>query len=233
MKTCGLKAVRGREAVRAHGRTGVTTRQLGSPTGVRCGPSSAWPLGASFGQPAGLRHREDVRLLLLRLAAAAAVLLTASGCVSLPAGGSLHEPGRAPGGRTVAPARPSPLLLPTQGSSRERLVDVASAGRKPKRPSKSHKGDATPRHATPAPRRQRRVVQAPPHLSHARPARPRPVPARTTPRQGHHAPAPVTARERPRQSRPRPTIDPGVVCRMASGRVRPDLLQLCHRTYGR
>jgi len=155
------------------------------------------------------------------------VLLAVGGCVSLPADGSPHDPGPSSGGRTVAPARPSPLVLPSQGSARERLVDVASARRKAKRPAASRKRHAAPRHAAPGRRAERRPVGRPvPRPAHSVASRPRPVPARTVPRQRHHV-AP------PRAHRPRSTIDPGVVCRMAAGRVRGDLLRLCHRTYGR
>lgn len=206
-------------------------RRLGTATGVRMCPSSAWPPGASFGQLTGLRHREGVRPLLLRLVAATAVLLAVGGCVSLPADGSPHDPGPASGGRTVAPARPSPLVLPTQGSARERLVDVASARRKAKRPAASRKGHAAPRHAAPGHRAERRPVGRPvPRPARSVASRPRPVPVRAVPRKRHHVAAPRAHRRPPR---PRSTIDPGVVCRMAAGRVRGDLLRLCHRTYGR
>lgn len=182
-------------------------------------PSSAWPSGASFGQLTGLRHREGVRPLLLRLVTATAVLLAVGGCVSLPADGSPHDPGPSSGGRTVAPARPSPLVLPSQGSARERLVDVASARRKAKRPAASRKGHASPRHAAPGRRAERRPVGRPvPQPTHPVVSRPRPVPARTVPRQRHHVAPPPRAHRRP--PRPRSTIDPGVVCRMAAGRVR-------------
>ncbi|MEU8780252.1 hypothetical protein [Streptomyces sp. NPDC048637] len=161
-----------------------------------------------------------------------AVLLAAGGCVSLPADGSPHDPGPAPGGRTVAPARPSPLLMPTEGSSREQLVDVASVRRKAKRPAAHRKGQAVPRHAAPGSRAERRPVGRPvPQPARSAPSRPRPVPVRTAPRQRHHVAASPRALRRP--PRPRSTIDAGVVCRMAAGRVRADLLRLCHRTYGR
>lgn len=211
---------------------GRRRRRLGSATGVRMCPSSAWPPGASFGQLTGLRHREGVRPLLLRLVTATAVLLAVGGCVSLPADGSPPDPGPASGGRTVAPARPSPLVLPSQGSARERLVDVASARRKAKRPAASRKGHAARRHAAPGQRAERRPVGRPvPQPTHSVASRPRPVPARTAPGQRHHVATPPRAHRRP--PRPRSTIDPGVVCRMAAGRVRGDLLRLCHRTYGR
>ncbi len=215
-------------------------RQLRSPTGVRFCPSSAWTPGASFGQAPALRHRESVRPLLLRLAAAAAVLLATSSCVSLPADGPLHGPGRAPGGRTVAPAQPSPLLLPTRGASHERVVDVASARRKAKRHSKIHKGeggDAAARHTAAGNRRPRGMGRTLSRPAHAAPPRSRREPVRAAPRHLRHAaraqaPAPAP-RELPRAPRPRPTMDAGVVCRMASGHVRSDLLRLCRRTYGR
>ncbi|MFD5393600.1 hypothetical protein ACFWJW_05140 [Streptomyces sp. NPDC127097] len=172
-----------------------------------------------------------MRPLLLRLVAATAVLLAVGGCVSLPADGSPHDPGPSSGGRTVAPARPSPLVLPTQGSSRERLVDVASARRKAKRPAASRKGHAAPRHTAPGHRAERRPVGRPvPRPARSVASRPRPVPVRTVPGKRHHVAAPPRTHRRP--PRPRPTIDPGVVCRMAAGRVRGDLLRLCHRTYG-
>ncbi|MEI5133671.1 hypothetical protein RB199_17770 [Streptomyces libani] len=172
-----------------------------------------------------------MRPLLLRLVAAAAVLLAAGGCVSLPAGGSPQAPGLAPGGRTVAPARPSPLLLPTKGAPREQLVDVVSARKKTKRPAASRKRHAAPRHAAPGNRAERRPVGRPvPQPARSVASRPRPVPVRTAPRQRHHAEAPPRAHRRP--PRPRSTVDAGVVCRMAAGRVRADLLRLCHRTYG-
>ncbi|GAA2604280.1 hypothetical protein GCM10010217_44670 [Streptomyces tubercidicus] len=155
--------------------------------------------------------------------------------MSLPSDGSPPDPGPAAGGRTVAPARPSPLLLPTQGASRERLVDVASARRKAKRHAASQKGRAVPRHAAPGNRAERRPVGRPvPQPARSAPSQPHlvPAPVRTVPRQRHHvAAAPPRTHRRP--PRPRSTIDPGVVCRMAAGRVRAGLLRLCHRTYGR
>ncbi|MCF3172703.1 hypothetical protein IPZ61_05150 [Streptomyces sioyaensis] len=173
-----------------------------------------------------------MRPLLLRLAAATAVLLAATGCVSLPAGGSGHGPGAAPGGRTVAPARPSPLLLPTKKSTRERLVDVASARHKPGRQRKVPKKAATRGHAAAVNGRERpkgRVPHRPPSVPSR--ARMRIQPVRAVPRQRHRAG--VQTRAVPRPPRRGATVDPGVVCRMASGRVRADLVQLCHRTYGR
>ncbi|QTZ95611.1 hypothetical protein [Streptomyces auratus] len=174
-----------------------------------------------------------MRPLLFRLAAATAVLLAATGCVSLPAGGSGHGPGTTPGGRTVAPARPSPLLMPTEKSTRERLVEVASARHKPGRQRKVPKKAAPRGHAAAVNVLARRTGRAMPHHPRSAPprARTRTQPVRTVPRQRHHAGA--QARALPRPPRRGATVDPGVVCRMASGRVRADLVQLCHRTYGR
>ncbi|MFI0907779.1 hypothetical protein ACH4TE_30335 [Streptomyces sioyaensis] len=174
-----------------------------------------------------------MRPLLLRLAAATAVLLAATGCVSLPAGGSGHGPGTAPGGRTVAPARPSPLLMPTKKSTPERLVDVASARHKPGRQPKLPTKDATRGHAAAVNGRERPQRRAAPHHLRSAPprARTRTRPVRAVPRQRHRAGA--QTRALPRTPRRGATVDPGVVCRMASGRVRADLVQLCHRTYGR
>ncbi|MFE1174006.1 hypothetical protein [Streptomyces sp. NPDC058773] len=170
--------------------------------------------------------------LLLRLVATTAVLLTVGGCVALHPDGSPHDPGPAPGGRTVAPARPSPLLMPTQGTSRERLVDVASARKRAKRPAASGKAHGARRHTAPGKRAERRPAGRPvPRRPRSAPSRPRPVPVRTVPQQRHQAEAPPRTLRRP--PRPRSTVDPAVVCRMAAGRVRGDLLRLCHRTYGR
>ncbi|MFI9075590.1 hypothetical protein ACIGW8_03630 [Streptomyces sioyaensis] len=175
-----------------------------------------------------------MRPLLLRLAAATAVLLAATGCVSLPAGGSGHGPGTTPGGRTVAPARPSPLLMPTKKSTRERLVDVASARHKPGRQRKVLRKAAARGHAAAVNGLERRKGRAMPQHPRSAPprARTRTQPVRTVPRQRHHH-AGAQTRALPRPPRRGATVDPGVVCRMASGRVRADLVQLCHRTYGR
>lgn len=219
------------------GQRRVRNRQRGSPTGVRIRPSSAWSLGASFGQSTRLRHRERVRPLLLRLVTATAVLLATSGCVSLPAGGSVHGPGPAPGGRTVAPARPSPLVAPSKGASRERLVDVASARHKPGRRPKAHKKKAhkkgvVPGHAAAVDGREQSGSQAAAHPPRSVPSgeRVRP-PVHTGPRQRHAEGA--RRRANPAPGRRGSSVDPGVMCRMASGRVRPDLVQLCRSAYGR
>ncbi|MEV6563556.1 hypothetical protein [Streptomyces kronopolitis] len=178
-----------------------------------------------------------MRPLLLRLVTATAVLLATSGCVSLPAGGSVHGPGPAPGGRTVAPARPSPVVVPSKGSSRERLVDVASARHKPgRRPKvhkeKTHEKDAAREHVAAVNGEERSGGQAaadPPRV--VPPGERVQPPVRRWSRQRHAEGE--RRRADPGSGRHGSSVDPGVMCRMASGRVRPDLVQLCHSAYGR
>ncbi|MGW3270376.1 hypothetical protein ACWDFH_02760 [Streptomyces kronopolitis] len=177
-----------------------------------------------------------MRPLLLRLVTATAVLLAASGCVSLPAGGSVHGPGPAPGGRTVAPARPTPLVAPSKASSREGLVDVASARHKPgRRPKahkkKTHKKGVVQEHAAAVngPEQGGSQAAAQPPGSVAPGERVRPA-EHTGPRPWHDGKG--QRRAFPGSRRRGSSVDPGMMCRMASGRVRSDLVQLCRSAYG-
>lgn len=176
-------------------------------------------------RPLTVRHGDSVRPPLL-LAAAAIVLLTTTGCVSVPDHGSPRAPDRSPEVHTVAPARPSAQLTPTQEPAHERLVTVADA-RTPMRHVRQAKAPA--RETAPRQRaRQPQRWQAP----HARQA-----PRQRVRQRPSSTPASVRQQRPKRRTAaaptPRETVDSRVVCRLASGNVRADLLRLCRGMYGR
>ncbi|ARH94321.1 hypothetical protein STRMOE7_33035 [Streptomyces sp. MOE7] len=155
--------------------------------------------------------------------------MATAGCVSVSDSRSGPDPIPAHDGRTLAPDRPAPLRLPAPGRSRERMAvaEARPGGKQPSGPRTGHRH----RHRPPAHRaaahaetasRERRTPRPP------RAAAPRSRPAGARPAHRHRV-APPTARKPPR---PRATVDPGVVCRMATRHVRKDLLRLCRSMYG-
>ncbi|MFH8572571.1 hypothetical protein [Streptomyces sp. NPDC017993] len=161
----------------------------------------------------------------LLLAAAAIVLLATTGCVSLPDHGSPRAPDRSPEVHTVAPARPSAQLTPTQEPPREQVVAVggARAAESHVRQEKAPAREDAPRQRAQQPRRW----QAP---------RARHVPRQRVRERPTSAPAPVRQKpKRPTAAAPSPraTVDSRVVCHLASGNVRADLMRLCRGMYGR
>ncbi|MEU9123204.1 hypothetical protein AB0C96_25625 [Streptomyces sp. NPDC048506] len=157
-----------------------------------------------------------------RLITAAALLLLATGCVAVPAthpdpAGAAHP--RAATAAAQAPPGTGALTTPAQQRPRERLV----VARPHKRPHLKplHSGHPSP---------SGYPLQA--HAPQQQGTTPAATPRRAV-RPAHRADTPKrpAAGRRPRP-RPRPPVDPRIMCRMASGEVRPDLLQLCRGMFG-
>ncbi|AKA09011.1 hypothetical protein SAZ_33315 [Streptomyces noursei ZPM] len=147
----------------------------------------------------------------------AAVLATVTGCMSVPASRTA-PPGPRPA--PSVPERPA-TRAPSEGTAHEQVV---TAPRPPEPPADAAVAEADGTAAdAPAPHRGR--LPAAPHPQHPRPAhhRERPRPAQAAP-PPHHPAVRAPAAHR--------TVDPRMICQMAAGKVRPDLLTLCQGSFG-
>ncbi|MER7988936.1 hypothetical protein ABTY53_25565 [Streptomyces noursei] len=147
----------------------------------------------------------------------AAVLTTVTGCMTVPASRTA-PPGPRPA--PSVPERPATRAR-SEGTAHEQVVTVP---RPPQPPEDAAVAEADGAPADPpVPRRGRHPAAPPPQ--HARPAqhreRPRPAPAAPPP---HHPAVRAPAAHG--------TMDPRVICRMAAGKVRPDLVMLCQGSFG-
>ncbi|MFF2811556.1 hypothetical protein ACFVT2_31155 [Streptomyces sp. NPDC058000] len=160
------------------------------------------------------------------LALTAAVLATATGCVSV----SVPVPRTVPSGPVPAPSVPERpgAPVPSERAPHQQVVTAPRRSAPPEdatAPAADPDGtavDARARAESSAPDRRRHP--APPQ--HAGPPphhHDRPRPAHAAPPQHRPAVGPP---------RPRTTMDPRVICQMASGKVRSDLLRLCQGAFG-
>ncbi|MEU7637403.1 MULTISPECIES: hypothetical protein [unclassified Streptomyces] len=152
------------------------------------------------------------------LALTAAMLATVTGCVSV----SAPTPRTAPSGPHPAPSVPERpgARAPSEAAPHEQVVSA----KHPAAPGDAAAPEADGAADASAPRRGRH-----PDAAHPHPARPAPPRHGEPPRSGYAAPP----RHHPALGPPgaHGTMDSRMICGMAAGKVRPDVLTLCQGAF--
>lgn len=209
--------VRARRVPHAKGRaSGGDLRPAGHPVARFTRKKSLVQVARECGRPDGLVLRKGVgmRQLITPVALAAAVLLGATGCVSLSPTARTVTPSHTP----AAERSPSPVeWRPVQPAGREVLASSEPEVQPRKKPAQ-------------APLRRRIAVNAHPRLPrhHAHPAPAR----RGTPPKAHR---PRGRKPHPalRPAGPRRSYDMSGLCRVSEGVVNPGISAMCRNVYGR
>lgn len=190
------------------------------------GCSSACYSACPVVQVWGFRHGDAVRAPH-RLTTMTILLMAMTGCFSVNSGGSpLTAPVRPSSKQTSAPGH---HLTEPEQQPREQLVTTSPKAPTPyegEMPVNRHKQLPDHTRLPTAHRHPSRIPASPPQHAHPPSAHQKPHGAR------HDHRASAIPRRHGRGEHPHATANPRFMCRMASGRVPSDLLQLCRGMFG-